>query len=710
MTRKTKPTASPDCPLFKPQNASKPGAWLSRKTSPLFAWLTALVSLMCLSAGPSAPLSAFATSKPEPPAGVEDHQARIALGKGAREAVCDCKMDLWRLVTASAPAGNRAEADADADGSSGIAERVRRAGQLTAEGKPDQARDIIHTTIRECESESGDVGDCSRWMLTLRGLSTLLDKSDERTVLTNSIGMQLIRVPAHEYMMGSLKQEMDWVRLTFRKIWREGHKQWFQDELPLHPVRITRPFYMGATEVTVAQFRDFVKATGYKTDAERGDGGMIFDKKENRWVPRKGMKWDSLPWKMYDEQPVVFVSWNDAQAFCRWLSRKEKRTYRLPTEAEWESSCRGGMVWARYPWGNRLPGDKDANFGDGSPKLPESLTTVDDGFQYVSPVKSYRPNGYGLYDMGGNVMEWVEDRYDRNYYENSPIDDPKGPSVGDARVNKGGNWYASPADGRCAFRGFSGPEMSFWNLGFRVVLEDSEHDRIISASRSKKSDKVDRDKGAGADFPPTDEDGVRHFRQAMFAAQQQQWEEAIDDLEKALRVYEQRKDYKWVARVKATLAGIYAERDRRYKSKELYTQSLAQFRKIGDVNSARVILARMVELETNPGVKVVKVRKGGAADKAGIVDGDIIVEYAGETGFRVEGFKNLVNDYARMDKVTMSVYNNEQISTVVVPGGPLGVAVENIRRLPRPRGAEEERPRRRDRRQQQRQRGGDRRR
>jgi hypothetical protein len=310
--------------------------------------------------------------------------------------------------------------------------------------------------------------------------------------------------------------------------------------------------------------------------------------------------------------------------------------------------------------------------------------------------------------MGGNVMEWVEDRYDRNYYENSPINDPKGPSVGEARVNKGGNWYASPADGRCAFRGFSGPEMNFWNLGFRVVMEDSEHDRIITATRSNKSRKSDSDTRAGTDFPPTDEDGVRHFRQAMYAAQQQQWEEAIQDLEKALRVYEERKDYKWVARVKATLAGVYAERDRMYKSKELYTQSLAQFRRIGDTNSARVILARMVELETNPGVKVVKVRRGGVADKAGIVEGDIIVEYAGETGFRVEGFKRLVNDYARMDKVTMSVYNNDQISTVVVSGGPLGVAVENIRRLPRPRGSQEERPRRRDRRQ--RDRGRDRRR
>jgi formylglycine-generating enzyme required for sulfatase activity len=124
--------------------------------------------------------------------------------------------------------------------------------------------------------------------------------------------MDLVRIPAGEYMMGSLKREMDWVRLTFKKIWREGHKQWFQDELPLHPVRITRPFYMGATVVTVGQFRQFVKDTNYKTDAEKGDGGMIYSKKEERWVPRKNMKWDAVPWTLADDQPVVFVSWNDA--------------------------------------------------------------------------------------------------------------------------------------------------------------------------------------------------------------------------------------------------------------------------------------------------------------------------------------------------------------------------------------------------------------
>jgi len=528
-------------------------------------------------------------------------------------------------------------------------------------------------------------------------LDSTLAGTGKRIVLKNSIDMEMVRIPAGDYMMGSLKQEMDWVRLTFKSTWRDGHKQWFQDELPLHPVRITKPFYMGATETTVEQFREFVRSAKYKTEAEKADGGMVWDKKEYRWAPRKNMAWNSVPWKISDSQPVVFVSWNDAQEFCRWLSRKEKRTYRLPTEAEWEMACRGGAAWVRFPWGNKLPGDRDTNFGDGNPKLPESLTTVNDGYEFVSPVGSYPPNAYGLHDMAGNVMEWVQDFYGRNYYDGSPLEDPKGPEVGTSRVNKGGNWFASPADGRCAFRGFSGPEMSFWNLGFRVVMEEKEDTWALSTKTGNNSQRTPSESRGSADLPPTTEDGLRLFRQAMFAAQQQQWDDATKDLEEALKIYEKRQDPMWTARVKATLAGIYAERERRYKSKELYTQALAGFRKIGDTASARILLARLRELETSPGVRVVKIRKGGIADTAGIVEGDTIIEYGGETGFRVAGFKKIVEDFAHAGQVTLSLVNNDEITTVVVPGGELGVALEDIKRLRRPAPPPPDQRRRRDR-------------
>lgn len=229
--------------------------------------------------------------------------------------------------------------------------------------------------------------------------------------------------------------------------------------------------------------------------------------------------------------------------------------------------------------------------------------------------------------------------------------------------------------------------MSFWNLGFRVVLEAAEDEVDVKSagSRSYLDKKRELEREKASQFPPSDEDGVRLFRQAMYAAQQQQWDNAIEDLEKALRIYEKREDPKWTARVKATLAGIYAERNRIYKSKELYTQALAEFRKNGDTSSAAVILARLQELETSPGVKVVEVQKGSIADRAGIVTGDIIVEYGGETGFRVAGFKKLVDDFQGLGTITLSVMNDQNITTISVPGGALGVALEDIKRPPRPR-------------------------
>ncbi|MDA8405918.1 MAG: SUMF1/EgtB/PvdO family nonheme iron enzyme [Deltaproteobacteria bacterium] len=591
------------------------------------------------------------------------------------------------------------DSDLSAQHSNSISRQIRQAGELALTGDTVRATEILRQALKECQSNDGESHDCANWLRALQGLNMMLENPKKLIDSTNSIGMRLVRIPSGEYMMGSPKQELDWLRLTFRRTWREGHKQWFQDETPLHPVRITKPFYMGAYDVTVKEFRDFVDDTKYKTDAEKGDGGMIFSNKDNRWVPQKNMKWDSVPWKIADNQPVVFVSWNDAQAFCKWLSRKEKRRYRLPTEAEWEMACRGGAVWVRYPWGNKLPGDRDTNFGDGNPKLPASLTTVNDGYEYVSPVGSYPPNGFGLYDMDGNVMEWVQDYYDRNYYETSPINDPQGPATGSGRVNKGGNWFASPADCRCAFRGFSGETMSFWNLGFRVVMEDNSPSDILKTANStldKTSQSYEPSSSSG--MPPSEEDGVRLFRQAMFAAQQQQWDNAVEDLEKALKLYQEREDPKWIARVKATLAGIYAERNRTFKSKELYTQALSEFRKMGDTVNAKIILARLQELETSPGVKVVEVQKGSIADRIGIVPGDVLVEYAGETGLRVSSLKKLVEEYTRTPQITLSVMNNNELTTTVVPGGPLGVALEDIKRPPRPARAPEQQQNQRERR------------
>ena len=177
--------------------------------------------------------------------------------------------------------------DLSAQHSDSISQQIRQAGELALAGDTVRATEIIRKALKECQSTDGESHDCANWLRSLQGLNMMLATPKKLITAKNSIGMRLVRIPAGEYMMGSPKQELDWLRLTFRRNWREGHKQWFQDETPLHPIRITKPFYMGAYEVTVKEFRDFVDDTKYKTDAEKGDGGMIFSNKETGGFHRK---------------------------------------------------------------------------------------------------------------------------------------------------------------------------------------------------------------------------------------------------------------------------------------------------------------------------------------------------------------------------------------------------------------------------------------
>jgi formylglycine-generating enzyme required for sulfatase activity len=173
---------------------------------------------------------------------------------------------------------------------------------------------------------------------------------------------------------------------------------------------------------------------------------------------------------------VVLVTWNDAKAFCEWLSRKDNRTYRLPTEAEWEYACRGGTT-TRYWNGDDQEGlAKIANVGDGTLKQRYSdwdyeTITARDGHVFTAPVGSFPANAFGLHDMHGNVWEWCADWFDSDYYENSPAADPQGPGSGSSRVLRGGSWDFEPSYVRCARRSNSTPDSRFFNDGFRVVLE-----------------------------------------------------------------------------------------------------------------------------------------------------------------------------------------------------------------------------------------------
>jgi formylglycine-generating enzyme len=300
----------------------------------------------------------------------------------------------------------------------------------------------------------------------------------QREAITNSIGMKLTLVPAGEFMMGSNETTQQLRDAGFSLV--EGKD--INSESPRHRVHITQPFLMGTYAVTFGQFRQFVAETGYVTETETGkDGqggtGSIADKKKTTTMDfDRQFNWRNTGWTQTDEHPVVNVTWNDAQAFCDWLSKKEIKSYRLPTEAQREYACRAGTT-TRF-WTGDSPGSLTgaANVWDQSAKekLPNvnvPIFNFNDGWPFTAPVGRFKSNSFGLFDMTGNVWEWCQDWFEKDYYATSAADDPKDPESGFYRVTRGCGWDARPVTARVANRGGRTPTARLSNLGFRVVCE-----------------------------------------------------------------------------------------------------------------------------------------------------------------------------------------------------------------------------------------------
>jgi formylglycine-generating enzyme required for sulfatase activity len=280
----------------------------------------------------------------------------------------------------------------------------------------------------------------------------------------NTIGMKLVLVPAGEFRMGAEEDRSETLNY-----FPYCDPKWLDGELPRHKVRITKPFYMGQYEVTLGQFLTFYHDAKYKTDIERdGKPSWGYDK-DGRLIESINWRPWAPGWEVTYDHPVVYVSWNDATAFCKWLSKKEGKTYRLPTEAEWEYACRAGSN-SRYFFGDNPQdlvrygnvADEDcrnaspskgansviASFDEKGKKkdtnIPYPFLSRRDGYAWTAPVGKYQPNAFGLYDMHGNVWEWCSDWYDENYYASSPTDDPKGAYAGSSRVSRGGGFHHSP--------------------------------------------------------------------------------------------------------------------------------------------------------------------------------------------------------------------------------------------------------------------------
>lgn len=321
----------------------------------------------------------------------------------------------------------------------------------------------------------------------------------------NSLGMRLIRLEAGSYRRGF--DNSDRREHQFRQAHLYSPQHNFNSERPAHRVRLTRGFEIGATEVTVDAFRAFVEATDYLTEAEREGRGLGFFPEATNYVerfqPHESVTWRDPGFPQSPAHPVVAVTWNDAVAFCDWLSEKEGRTYRLPTEAEWEYAYRAGETdW--YFWGT----DPDeayvhANVADGALEAAHQNTTryqravrlgADDGDGYVTtaPVGRFKPNAWGLHDMSGNVWEWVHDRWSEDVYERFfdglewnerrglVVTDPvfleatDQHAYGDWRVMRGGAWTCAPASVRATIRTFAEAGDAAVYTGFRVVCELAE--------------------------------------------------------------------------------------------------------------------------------------------------------------------------------------------------------------------------------------------
>jgi formylglycine-generating enzyme required for sulfatase activity len=402
----------------------------------------------------------------------------------ATQGLAKLEADLLAAATAAAQAGNYTEADrvlaeagrvrpgsqAVQNASTQIVElRQGRSGDLARQvgdaidaGRLDDATALL-AQLEQASAQAGEIDDLRSRIDSARNYASMRPGqvlSD--TLRSGGRGPELVVIPMGSFQMGSPDNEAD------RK----------SNEGPRRTVTIRRGFAMARNETTVAEFRAFVQATGYTPTSRQSGSSTIYDEKSGSMADKRGVSWeqDHAGERAGPNLPVIHVSWNDAQAYAQWLANQTGKGYRLPSEAEYEYVLRAGTQ-TRYPWGDgnpprvvgNLTGDRDRSASRRN--WVNAFPDYADGHWGPAPVRSYEPNRWGLFDVGSNVSEWVEDCWHENY-QRAPNDGSAWVNPGcTSRVLRGASWASAPDQVRSAFRLTAGPTTTNPRLGFRVARD-----------------------------------------------------------------------------------------------------------------------------------------------------------------------------------------------------------------------------------------------
>lgn len=281
-------------------------------------------------------------------------------------------------------------------------------------------------------------------------------------LVDGGFGPGMIVIPAGRFSMGSLRSE-------------KGHQP---SEGRRHAVRFARGFALARTETTVAQFRAFVEASGYRSTAQKKRKSMVYDERSGALVERRRVTWsdDYTGQPATDDEPVMHVSFKDAQAYVAWLTEQAGVRYRLPSEAEFEYALRAGSTTV-YPWGDSGPPPGTENLTGALDESPtkrqwsNAFPGYGDGYWGPAPVGRFASNGFGLNDINGNVSEWVEDCW-HDSYSRAPQDGSAWVNPGcPRRVVRGASWASSPDQARSAFRTSAPEDTVSARVGFRVARD-----------------------------------------------------------------------------------------------------------------------------------------------------------------------------------------------------------------------------------------------